>query len=64
MAMYPEGTVALASDNEQRSLSKWCQLLYAAVGNQASPFPEGTVPLASDGETRLEQKISIMLAAL
>jgi hypothetical protein len=64
MAIFVEGTTALSSDNELTSYSKWAQLLYAAVGNQSSPFPEGTLPLASDNETRLQQKISIMLALL
>lgn len=63
MSFFPEGTAALPSDSEGRSLSKWAQDLYAAVGNRGSlPYPEGSRPQPGDDEERLARKITAMLS--
>lgn len=65
MSPYPEGTTALVTDSEQRSLNKWCQILYTAHGNVGSvPYPEGVEPLPMDSEQRLEVKIDAIYKAV
>lgn len=65
MSMFPEGDVALPTDDEARSLKKWNGLLVTAHGAVGSvPFPEGTVPLPGDSPERSKQKINAIYAAL
>lgn len=64
-APYPEGVQSLVFDPEQRSLNKWCQILYAANGNVGSvPYPEGVEPLPFDSDQRLEVKINAIYKAI
>lgn len=56
----PEGNDTLPSDDELRSLAKWCQLLYDSIGAKPSPFPEGLAPKPGDNADRLLQKIDIL----
>jgi len=65
MSLFPEGTTALPTDDEARSLKKWNELLvsqYGAVGTV--PFPEGTTPKSGDDERRSKIKIDAILATL
>jgi hypothetical protein len=60
-AYFPEGNTVRATDDELRSLHKWCQLLYDAnAPGDTVPFPEGNKPLASDDEQRLRIKINAL----
>ena len=60
MSWMPEGTTVMASSDEQRTLAKWCQLLYDTNGDKPSPFPEGCAPKPGDDELRLTQKINAL----
>lgn len=57
MIAFPEGTEAVVSDPEGRSLQKWNQLWYNAYGNVNTGFPEGAEPLPGDSEQRSLVKI-------
>lgn len=57
---YPENNVLQAGDNEHRVIAKWCDEVFASVGNVPCQFPEGTRPLPGDNEDRLLDKIAIM----
>lgn len=63
--VFPEGNVALATDDEARSLKKWNSLLVEAHGAIGTvPYPEGTTPLYSDSEERSKRKINAIYKAL
>lgn len=65
LLMFPEGNVALATDDEARSLKKWNALLVdqnGAIGTV--PYPEGTMPIAGDDAARSEKKINAIYKAI
>lgn len=63
-ASYPEGIESQVTDDEHRSLVKWCQQLYDIYGNlNTVPYPEGTQPLVTDDEQRLKVKIDAYYAS-
>lgn len=60
-AWMPEGNTVLPSDNEMRTLAKWCQLLYDSSGpGDPTPFPEGNAPKPGDDDERLLKKINAL----
>lgn len=64
MIAFPEGTTALLSDDEARSLKKWNQLWYDAYGNAGTvPYPEGTEPLPGDDAHRSLVKLQALKRA-
>jgi len=65
MIAFPEGTTALVTDDEARSLKKWNQLWYNTYGNVGTvPYPEGTEPLPSDDEHRSTVKLQAIKKAV
>lgn len=56
----PEGTLVRPSDDEMRTASKLCQILFNGIGNMPSPYPEGCLPLASDDYERTLIKINAL----
>jgi hypothetical protein len=56
----PEGNTVMPSSDMQRTLAKWCQMLFDASGNRPTVYPEGAEPLPSDDCQRLLHKINAL----
>lgn len=58
---FPEGDTSKPSDDELRSLAKYCQIRFDANGpGTYVGFPEGNAPVPGDDEDRLLQKIDAL----
>lgn len=58
---FPEGSASKPTDNELRSLAKYCQLLFDTRGPGPNVgFPEGNSPKPQDDEGRLWKKINAL----
>lgn len=60
LSWQPEGTQVMPGSDYQRTLAKWCQLLYDTNGNRPTPYPEGALPLPGDDCQRLLHKINAL----
>lgn len=60
-AYFPERNEVKPSDDDARTLHKWCQLLYDLFApGDTTPFPEGNAPKPGDDEQRLKMKINAL----